>query len=98
MTWSERTRIELDDRVEATTRAVGLRLASRPDLRRAHRLGHAEQDHAPLATAAGREWFVRYANAAVDVLPIIDDPDVARRPDGDIGLRLQATAHIAARR
>src|SRR5262245_40295604 len=49
-----------------------------PDLRCSHRLGHAEEDHDALATAARRERLVGAAEAAVDVLPVVHHPHVAR--------------------
>src|SRR5271166_3515076 len=62
------------------------------------RLGHAVEDCDTLAAAAGRERFVRYAKAAVNILPVVHDPDVARRVDGEIGLHLQAATDIPAGR
>ena len=38
------------------------------------------------------------AEATVDVLPVVHHPDVARRADREIGLHLQAAAHVAAGR
>ena len=75
-----------------------LRLSRRPDLRCAHRLGHAVEDHDALAAAAGRERLVGRTDTAVDVLPVVHHPDVACRIDGDIDLHLQAAAHVAAGR
>src|SRR5262245_6345754 len=65
----------------------------RPDLRRAHGLGHAEEDHDPLAAAAGRERLLGIAEAAVDVLPVVHNPDVAGRSDREIGLQTAHTFH-----
>src|SRR5262245_31722501 len=42
-----------------------LRRARRPDLRRTHRLGHAEEDHHALAATARRQRLVGVAEAAV---------------------------------
>src|SRR4051812_6391281 len=75
-----------------------LRSARRPDLRRTYRLGHTEEDRDALAAAAGRELLGRHAEAAVEVLPVVHDPHVARRPDREIGLHLEAPAHVAAGR
>src|SRR6516165_7283879 len=44
-----------------------LRLPGGPDLRRAHRLGHAEEDHDALSAASGRERLGRRRIAAIDV-------------------------------
>ena len=38
------------------------------------------------------------AEAAVEVLPVVHRPDVARRADRDVGLHLQAAADVAAGR
>src|SRR3954452_2486155 len=73
-----------------------LRSARRPDLRRTYRLGHTEEDREALAAAARREFLGRHAEAAVEVLPVVHDPHVARRPDREVGLHLQAPAHVAA--
>lgn len=51
----------------------------RTDLRRADRLRHAEEDRDALSTAACRQGFVDHAEAAVDVLPVVHDPDVTGR-------------------
>src|SRR5262249_36557484 len=59
----------------------------RPDLRRTHWLGHAEEDHDALAAAARRERLV-VAEAAVDVLPVVHHPHVARRRDSEVRLHL----------
>src|SRR5262245_39965011 len=69
----------------------------RPDLRRTHRLGHAEEDHDALAAAARRERLID-AEAAVDVLPVVHHPNIARRRDSEIRLHLEAATHIAAGR
>ena len=69
-----------------------------PNLRRAHRLRHAVEDYDTLTAAARRERFISAREAAVDVLPVVYRPDVSCRIDGNIGLHLQAAAHIAARR
>src|SRR5262249_37808378 len=68
-----------------------------PDLRRAYRLGHAEEDHDALAAAARRERLVGVSVATVDVLPVVRHPHVARRRDSEVHLHLQAAAHVAAR-
>src|ERR1700757_1564562 len=74
-----------------------LRRSGRPDLRCTYWLRHPEEDHDTLSAAPGRKRFVRNAEAAIDVLPIIHDPNVARRSDGKIGLHLKTPADIAAR-
>src|SRR5215470_5777738 len=51
--------------------------ACRPNLRRTHRLGHAEEDHNALAAAPRRERLVAVSVATVDVLPVVHHPDVA---------------------
>jgi hypothetical protein len=56
----------------------------------ANGFGHAVENHNALAAAARRERLVRRTDAAVDVLPIVDRPDITRRIDGYIGLQLQA--------
>ena len=68
------------------------------DLRDVHRLGHAEEDHDALSAAASRQRFARVFVAAVDVLPVVHDPDVARRRDGKVRLHLQPAPHVAVRR
>ena len=70
-------------------------LPGRTDLRCTHRLGHAEEDHHTLPAAAGRECFGRYPEAALNVLPVVHHPDVARWSDREIGLHLQTSADIA---
>src|SRR5262249_11575275 len=72
-----------------------LRRARRPDLRRTHRLGHAEEDHHALAATARPQRLVGVAEAAVDVLPVVHHPYVARRRDREVRLHLQAAAHVA---
>src|SRR5262245_2979867 len=71
-----------------TSRPVNLERARRADLRGPHRLGHAEEDHDTLAPAARRERLVGAAEAAVDVLPVVHHPDVARRRDSEVCLHL----------
>src|SRR5215510_10377767 len=56
----------------------------RPDLRRAHRLGHAEEDRHTLTTAAGRERFVTCPQGTIVVLSVVHHPHVARRRDGAV--------------
>src|SRR5262249_61257523 len=73
-----------------------LRLSGRSDLRRAHGLCHTEEHYAPLAAAAGRKRLLRRTDAALDVLPIIHNPDISRRANRDVGLPLQATTYVAA--
>ena len=46
------------------------------------------------AATAGRERFTRRTDTAVDVLPVVHHPDIARRVDGEIGLHLQAATDI----
>jgi hypothetical protein len=43
-----------------------------------------------------RERFVGNAQAAINLLPIVHDPNVARWADGKIGLHLQTSANVAA--
>ena len=59
---------------------------------------HAVEDHDALAAAAGRKRFARRADAAVDILPVVHHPDIASRIDIQVGLHLQASSDIAARR
>src|SRR5262249_40227674 len=59
-------------------------------------LGHTVEDHDTLTAAARRCRFVGAREAAVDVLPVIDRPDVSCRIDRNIGLHLQTAAYIAA--
>src|SRR5499426_623391 len=75
-----------------------LRRTRRPDLRRTHRLGHAEEDRHSLAAAARRERLVRNPEAAVDVLPVVHHPHVPGRSDREIGLHLEPAAHVPAGR
>ena len=70
----------------------------RADLRSAHRLGHAVEDHHALAAAAGRKRLFGCTDTAVDVLPVVRHPDVPGRIDVDINLHLQATTDVAAGR
>ena len=63
-----------------------------PDLRRADRFGHTVEDHDALTAAARRERFISAREATVDVLPVVDRPDVSCRIDGNIGLHLQTAA------
>src|SRR5215472_16432996 len=53
-------------------------LLGRPDLRRTHRLGHAEEDRHSLTAAPRRQRLLRVGEAAVDVLPVVHHPHVAR--------------------
>ena len=84
--------------LKQTHPAEFLRLTRRPDLRCANWLGHSIKDHHALAAAARRERFSGIPEATVNVLPVVHRPDVARRIDGDIGLHLQAAAHVPAGR
>src|SRR5499425_3683191 len=70
----------------------------RADLRRAHRLGHAEEDRHTLTTAAGRDRFCGAGKAAIDVLPVVHHPHVPGRSDREIGLHLEPAAHVPAGR
>ena len=74
----------------------GLRLSCRSDLWCADGLGYTVEDHDALTAAVGRESFNGAREAAVDVLPVVDPPDVSCRIDGNVGLHLQAAAHVAA--
>jgi len=65
-------------------------------LRRAHWFRHPEEDHDTLSAAPGWERFVGNAQAAINLLPIVHDPNVARWADGKIGLHLQTSANVAA--
>src|SRR5262245_36640484 len=69
--------------------------ARRADLRRTHRLGHAEEDHDALAAAARREHLVGGSVATVNVLPVVHHPHVARRRDSEVRLHLQAATDVA---
>src|SRR5215813_15419544 len=60
--------------------------------------GHADEHRDALAATAGGQGFGRHAKAAVEVLPVVHHPHIARRSNGEIGLHLQSTADIAARR
>jgi hypothetical protein len=73
-------------------------LSRRADLRGTHRLRHAEEDHDALTATAGRERFIRCPEATINVLPVVDDPNVTRQSDREIGLHLQAAADITAGR
>src|SRR5262249_22485361 len=48
------------------------------DLRCTHRFGHAKEDRHTLTAAARRERFFGFAEATVDVLPVVHHPNVAR--------------------
>jgi len=63
---------------------------------RAHWFRHPEEDHDTLSAAPGWERFVGNAQAAINLLPIVHDPNVARWADGKIGLHLQTSANVAA--
>ena len=76
--------------------SVSLRRLRRPDLRGSHRFGHTIEDEDVLAAAARRERFVRVAETTIDVFPVVHEPHVAGRADGEIGDRLETTADIAA--
>jgi hypothetical protein len=65
-----------------------LRLFGRPNLRGANWLRHAVENDYSLTTTTGRERFGRYTVAAVNVLPVVRYPDVARRIDVNIDLHL----------
>lgn len=68
------------------------------NLRRPHRLGHAEEDHDALASAARREGFRSARKAAIDVLPVIHHPHIPGRRDRQVSLHLQAAADATTRR
>src|SRR5215813_3155500 len=53
-------------------------LARRPDLRCAYRLCHPVKDDYALAAAARRQRLLSVGEAAVDVLPVVHHPHVAR--------------------
>src|SRR5262249_24565071 len=63
-------------------------LARRPDLRCAYRLCHPVKDDYALAAAARRQRLLSVGEAAVDVLPVVHYPHVARGRDGEISLHL----------
>src|SRR5262245_47358731 len=55
-----------------------LRLSRRANLRHTHRLGHAEKDDDALTAAARRQRLLGVGEAAVNVLPVVHHPHVAR--------------------
>src|SRR5215469_412152 len=59
--------------------------ACRPDLRCAHRLGHAEKDHHTLSAASSRQRLGRRGIATVDILPVVHGPHVTGGADCNIG-------------
>jgi hypothetical protein len=77
---------------------AGLRLSGRPHLRRAYRLRHSEEDRDALTAAAGRQDFRGDAEATIDVLPIVHDPDITCGSYREIRLHLQASANVASGR
>src|SRR5262245_40484886 len=64
--------------IRSPIRGGALRLPGRSDLRCTHRLCHAEEDHDTLAAAARRQRLGSVFVAAVDVLPVVHHPDIAR--------------------
>src|SRR5215475_10182141 len=58
------------------------------DLRGAHRLSHAEEDHDALTAAARGQRLACVFVATVDVLPVVHHPDIARRRNRKISLHL----------
>src|SRR5215471_21102537 len=86
----------LRKRQKGTTPGLLVVAACRPDLRRTHRLGHAEEDRHSLTAAARRQRLVGGSEAAVDVLPVVDHPHVPGGSDREIGLHLEPAAHVAA--
>src|SRR5215470_4015256 len=64
--------------IRSPIKSGALRLLGRPDLRRTHRLGHAEEDRHSLTAAPRRQRLLRVGEAAVDVLPVVHHPHVAR--------------------
>src|SRR5215468_7290369 len=70
----------------------------RTNLRRPHRLGHAEEHDHALAATAGREGFRRARKTAIDVLPVVHHPHIPGRRDREVSLHLQATADVTTRR
>src|SRR5262245_49450332 len=78
-------------------RALSGRLG-RADQRRADRLGHAVEAHDALAGARRREWFGNPAERRIEVVPVVGHPDISRRINVDVDLRLQTAADIAAGR
>src|SRR5208283_3161175 len=100
-----RRRADFPDREDGTSqttrkesRVAALKPVRWPDLRRAHGLGHAVEYHDALAAAARRERLRRAGVTAVDVLPVVHRPDVARRIDVDVSLHLQPASDVAAGR
>src|SRR5262245_47905206 len=89
--WIRRERLKAQENHQLRQRLVRAR---RANLRRTHRLGHAEEDHDALAAAARRERLVG-AEAAIDVLPVIHHPHVARRCDSKVRLHLEAATNVA---
>ena len=58
---------------------ISLKWSRGTDLRWPHRLCHAEEDYHALAAAAGRQCFAVLAKAAINVLPVVHDPDITGR-------------------
>src|SRR5690242_13210194 len=85
-------------RAEFSAGAIALRLSRWTDLRRTHRLSHTKEDGDTLPAAVSRDCFGRHSEATVYVLPVVYYPDVARRPDCEIGLHLQTSADVSAGR
>src|SRR5262245_5819448 len=59
-----------------------------PDLWWSHRFRHAEEDDHALAAATCGDSFGRDAETAINILPVVHDPNIARRSDCKIGLHL----------
>ena len=56
-----------------------------PDLWCADGLRQTVEDHDALTAAVGRGRFISVREALVDVLPVVDRPDVSCRIEGNVG-------------
>src|SRR5208282_2056053 len=88
--WASEEMLDHSSGPEPARSATRLIRTSWPDLRGAHRLGHAKKHSHTLSAATRRKRFLGITEAAVDVLPVVHRPDVAGRVDCNIGLHLQA--------
>ena len=65
-----------------------LKRTCRPNLWRSHWLRHPIKDDHSLTAAAGRKCFVGRTHTAIDILPVVADPNVAGWIDADVNLHL----------